>query len=1117
MTHERTPQTNRQKTDDDPLQILVVNPFLLELEPEQPGKLVALEGDTETVETQLKLLPPSQTILILPALQDSLSKDLDKDVFNARAFIHSVHTGFTERNETARAFLRPSTSKQPRLVFIAGGSVSARATCIAKISENTTNGDIIEAETIFNEIVKDGVAGLMKQDVMNGEDKAKAGEDGEGGKVENGIEDPSTRAMKAADSLDRATERLEQEDPTGDVAAPGLEGTVDSHAMGDSHSLLDGAVSEKRTEVADSTSLSGEARPTGQKGDDIVSTVVTVPNQSRRFTIEEKRTTFGPRYSISTSAPASVLGAIQSTEKIEEDEGYDDPDFTSPGDESMISVPPTPTVVYEEAYLVDVQSGSPTKAVKRAQSVPRFYRSNSDILEPSSSPKPLKHTTSDYNLRRPPGRRFNSYPTLPRTTFVKASQTTIRKSPTLRTSTRSNSSSSQDAPPRVYVDRGEDALHISEEQLVEPFTPVFPIIEDMIIHLIDDTSNKILESVIRSYKNGSYPVIPTTAVSSSSDFEQKVSTSPVAVVNGQQVEAVRPESYLTAETDDIGYERRHEYDPYADEDRYPPDIKRQWPSMPKTMQLDSIDSSVGPPTPTFTRPPSQDNGVTEKFIDFTPTNPNNAINVQNSFRQLLSLHFPAGENGYSQYDYPIATEVDRLWKPVFRNDQNTSFGNDSRNVDQIIALGCEDGVKKDFFFQVSGQVERLGTKKDGVNKSGKIDIRYLIANVMQHLSRFSLPSQESFNPLSNPKALAAHLVPQIESYLAINTSTRLLILQYPASHLPTIFALRKLLGSDLLKVAGILDSLASDPPSMSRPRKSNPLSNEAVSQRAETHILLDSLQRTHADNTRADSLATLEGQASSAGSVRSSLANKSSITASFARADYLLPSTATDVEITTFLSSIWKSLMEKSAFYTPEPEPKPIIIERPPMPPPPTPNGSSRDIRRERDRLERERDKYRDNDRDTEQDSIYRSSFRKGVSGTQSKISRLTGGAATGPSAPRSPYAASIISTSTARPSIRHRERDRDTDYDPSIASTTHTRQKYTASIASTKTTNSEKERRRDREWENFYIGDEDSEDDEYDRMIMGRAGQRIMPEPEVEMKTQKRDKRKALKWLGLA
>jgi hypothetical protein len=50
-------------------------------------------------------------------------------------------------------------------------------------------------------------------------------------------------------------------------------------------------------------------------------------------------------------------------------------------------------------------------------------------------------------------------------------------------------------------------------------------------------------------------------------------------------------------------------------------------------------------------------------------------------------------------------------------------GGESWTVDQIIALGCEDGVKNDFFVKISGQVERLGSKRDGLNRGGKLDIR----------------------------------------------------------------------------------------------------------------------------------------------------------------------------------------------------------------------------------------------------------------------------------------------------------------------------------------------------------------------------------------------------------
>lgn len=171
--------------------------------------------------------------------------------------------------------------------------------------------------------------------------------------------------------------------------------------------------------------------------------------------------------------------------------------------------------------------------------------------------------------------------------------------------------------------------------------------------------------------------------------------------------------------------------------------------------------------------------------------------------------------------------------------------------------------------------------------------------------------------------------------------------------------------------------------------------------------------------------------------------------------------------------------MEKSPFYTPEPEPKPIIIERPPLPPTPSSNGP-------RDR-----------------DSGYPPSYQ---TPRASKVSRLTGGAATG-STQGGNYAPSISSVTT---------KGNGGGYAASTTTTITNRHKYAASIASTKTTASERERKRgDKEWENFYIAEDDSEDDEYDKMILGRGMQRIVPE--VKKVGQKANTKKALKWLGLA
>ena len=331
---------------------------------------------------------------------------------------------------------------------------------------------------------------------------------------------------------------------------------------------------------------------------------------------------------------------------------------------------------------------------------------------------------------------------------------------------------------------------------------------------------------------------------------------------------------------------------------------------------------------------------------------------------------------------------------------------------------------------------------------------------MQSFSSLLLNAQSRANPLSNPSILATLLIPQLEAYLATNTTTRLLILHYPSNHLATVFALRVLLGSDLLKMAGILDSLSSDPPSIvSRPRTPiNPLSNDAFSSRNQSRL---NSSHSLAQQRRSSIVSHISNLSNSTPSPK-----KSDFGLSYSKADYLLPSTATNAEIATFLSSIRKSLLQKSTFYTPEPEPKLIITEKHPLPPTPTSVSTLRDC-----------DPYRDS-------SYLPSSYRAPRETRETKISRLTG-------------------TSFSRP----RTPKNGNSYAPSITSTVHA-------------TATEKGGREDAEWENFYIGEDDSEDDDMDRMVMGRTFAKIVPEVRRTVGVQgapKRSTKKALKWLGLA
>ncbi|KAN0110301.1 hypothetical protein V8E51_006688 [Hyaloscypha variabilis] len=997
------------------------------------GKLIALEGDEKMLATQLRLLPPSEKFLVIPSMSENFSY---KGVFNPQSYVHAVHSAFKERAERAREFLRTGTSAHSRLVFMNGGSVSARTRCISRICQHM-DGDVSTAENVFNEVVKNGALGLMKDVSDHDGQTDREAIDGEVEGVQE-VENPRQKLMKAAESL-KLGSASKQLGITEDLASP------PSQTMG-------------ATQSAEKIQVSRQDIFTTEHGDEIQRTVLEVP--PRDFL--QKRGTFGSQY--------------QDTE-------YDPfVNVASPGDAAfLLGGPPTPAVVYGEACLVDMASASPT-IPHRAKSVDRFYPSNSRFLEPLSSPGPLKHTISAYDLRKKLETSegmfqsfYDGFTKLPRTTFVKASETTIRKSPISARPLNSSSTSLQG--PRIFIDRGTDAREdmdhagkTADAWEIKPFTPAFPVMEDFILQLFDGQPDEILESVIHTAKDGTYPASPPalegpdisiydedvrSAPPSPFSEECNSPTSPMSATSLQNRSILRPRSHLSEATNKVDPAKEPEFDPYASHDDYPPDIRRRWPH---DRQLKHNDDDA-PPTPTLTPSPTHSNA--EKFSSFSPVNAGNAISVQNSLRQMLSTHFPT--QVYSQYFYPVAPEAERLRKPMFRNDDCSVIGNEGRTVDQILALGCEDGVKRELFLQISGQIGKLGSKRDGTNRSGTLDIGYLIAQVMQRTSSGSCPSITS--NLSDPKVLAALLIPQIEAYLASNFSTRFLIIHYSLNHLETIFELRKLLGGDLFKISGIVDSLASDPPSMSRPRtpqsSSNPLSNDAVAARNKTRL-------DPSTKSRLNPATSLKQQASFSGG---NLKTEPRAT-SFSKANFVLPSTATDAEITAFLSEIWKTLMQKSPFYTPErdPEPKPAMPEGLSRPPP-TPSASSvfsRDARDARDR-----------------DSGYPAST---YCGAPSKISRLTGS----------------IGAESQR------------NYEPPVIP----KHNYTSSTTSTKITRTERGRRRvekgsEDDWNNFYIGDDDSEDDEYDKMILGRAMAMIVPE--VRAAEPKRDKKKALKWLGLA
>jgi hypothetical protein len=693
------------------------------------GKLVALEGDVESISTHLRLLPPSQKILILPSLVDNLPNGGEGDHFNARTFVRDVHTRFLDRTETAWSFLRSSTPAHPRLVLMNGGSVTARTTCISRICENLTDGDVKEAGKVFNEMVDGGVAGLMRPEDVSAEDGGEDNVEGqleqenehrvkeplEGAEIE---EDPSLKAMKAADSLDRETALLQQAE-CAELA---------SNVVGE-----DPYISKTpRQSLAGIAQIARAENDTvDQYADDIVRTVLTIPTGLKGS--RGKHGIVSPSALTTPFTAASHYSYAHSHQSEDWDDDEDEPletNLISPGNGSVVSPPHTLGVIYGEARIIDVQVASPktpTKVLRKVKSMDRFFPSDAMVQAESSKPPPLIHTRSAFDLRQPPTMSEGRYQPehrrselfqLPRTTFVRASQTIIKRA-------SSSSGSIISLPPgediRVFVDRGTDAGGEPVEQADsasqthgectdETFEPVFGLVEDLIIHFTGGHVNEVFQSVFSSYRDGTYPA-------SQSITDDEPPASPVGSDEGKS----HGQPHITVESDDEGFHRQPEFDPYSSHNEPPPNYT-QWPGRKNLSMTDSAVQDLELPTPSITSRPHS-TSLANRFCEFSPVNRYGAIGVQNAFRAFLGTHFPSGENGYTQHYFPASQESDRLWKPVWRNDESASIGNEGRTVDQIIAFGCEDGVKKDFFNLVAAQIERLGSKRGGFNRSGRLDLR----------------------------------------------------------------------------------------------------------------------------------------------------------------------------------------------------------------------------------------------------------------------------------------------------------------------------------------------------------------------------------------------------------
>ncbi|PHH85281.1 hypothetical protein CDD83_658 [Cordyceps sp. RAO-2017] len=834
------------------------------------GSIVAFEGRPDSISTQLRLLPTSPQVLILPNVQCNLPAADPDRVFDARVFVKQVHDALMARKETARAFLQGSTPANKRLVFMNGGTPGAQALCIRAIMKHETDGDEAEAEAIFDDLVKDGEAGLDE------EKRRKMGFAADRPHRAGGFEDPITRAMRAADALDRQTANLQPSNDL-DLTAPTRQRSSSLPLYGYSDAFGDAA-----------PFFVFGARP-AERESCVEDGIVTRRNSSLAVPQPDepaqRSALLCPWTSVSAPYSPSCIGETYEPNPVQD---RADADPASPMSDDF-SIRTLDNVVYGEASLLDMRLSVSKGTLARVKSLDRIYPASPkfrDLCIPSDSwlaepETPRPHRPQSLMVVRddqdPVVSRLNSIER-PRTVLVRSKLPIVKVAPVPQGKKRNKKHVRARS---TYVDRG--AGPDAEPEKPTPFQPLFSCTEDLVVFLRDGAPDGILESAIGAFRDGRYP-LPQHA-SGLPDLVEHMEKSLPGTPSSRSTET--PRHSATSSDEDImmsASTNMDDYDPFAYIQPVSHPIKMPPPHMTPTVTV------VRPPTPAHTPPPSVAVPEVEtKFHEFTIASNQTAVAVQNSLRSILAEYFPPDTQGYRQFQFALLPEFDGLWKPIFRATEPDSPQKGEGKIHQILAIGSQKGVKKEYSLSITGQLERLGSKSSELARADRVDFRYLLANAMQAFTAQPLANQTSDNPFTNSYLLATLIVPHLETYLALHPEVRYLLLQYPPEHLATVLALQKLVGVDLMKVAQIVDSNSKE-----------------------------HLPFTHIRG------ASIGNKSEANAAKRSSPSQRSSSDVPVSKANFLLTSTASDKDIATFVSTVWNIQAD-----VPEPETPKMAVANP--------------------------------------------------------------------------------------------------------------------------------------------------------------------------------------------
>lgn len=593
------------------------------------------------------------------------------------------------RHAAAMAFLRESPADQKRAVFLDGGTVGARFTCLSAISEQEAGGDFEKAELIYDSLVSKGVAGLssLDQDVGKGIGEAASdvtavdlrvgshGEDDIEMFTQSGmpdrIQDRILRAMLAAEALDRRTENLQLPGDNADLSATWFNNSK---------------TWSKRSLVLPSL---GQPPVSPTSTNDIVDETRRLP-----YSISSNRSLF-------TLVEDLLAKKLQATATICERP-------------LEANIPAASLSWVDEACDVQKQPTSPLKSPDShgdhstvTPTLPSPLRPiRSDIEDADSNSEPAPTMPKPPRRKRPPMLTLDTGRSNRQSDGhrgIRALNEALEAPHTPATTSQGQNVSNY---PATYVDKATNTVDLgggsNEQQTTyeQPFQQVLPVLEHLVIQLLGDASSPLFDRLFQGFRDGSRMTGARGLESMSSILELGGSLDRMECLDSDLVSSIR---------DNV--------DPVLLQAVHTQVMMPTSPGQPVNGRLPTPPyDSYSPATP---RP-----GPDQRF-QTVRVRKQTSVSAQTTLRLMLSSYIPS--EVWTQF--PSASthpEDGTLWKPILwavkanKASKLESSWRAGKGLDLILAIGAERTVKSGYASNIIRQVERLGYNSTGDSRTGRV-------------------------------------------------------------------------------------------------------------------------------------------------------------------------------------------------------------------------------------------------------------------------------------------------------------------------------------------------------------------------------------------------------------